>query len=127
MSSPATYPLEAHGLIGNGHPLIAGSDLEDGQPGLGEGVEVAARVAVVEIFVVPPEQLHSKHGKHGDDQEQEGEQAEHGAPGGEEHEDDGAPAPLVPTKSLDVPGTDRHTLSGGLAGSQRGQRQVSEG
>lgn len=97
-----THPLKAHGLVGDGYPLVAGGDLEDGQPGLGEGVKVAAGVAVVEVVIVSPKQLHGEHGKHGDDQEQEGKQAQHGAPGGEQHEDDGAPAPLVAPQCLDV-------------------------
>jgi hypothetical protein len=72
LESLQTYPLQAHGLPGDGHPLIAGGDLENCQPGLGEGVKVAAWVAVVEIIVVPPKQLHPEYGKHGNDQEEEG-------------------------------------------------------
>ncbi len=78
--------------------------MEDGQPGLGEGVKVAARVAVVEVIVVAPKELHAKHGEHGNDEEQEGEEAEHGAPGGEQQVHDGAAAPLVAAQGLDVPG-----------------------
>ena len=49
------HPLQAHSLPSDVHPLIPRGDLENGEPGLGEGIKIAPGLAIGESVVVAAE------------------------------------------------------------------------